>query len=127
MTEYAPSAIKGLFDQIKAAIPSAHSVSGVVEFRSHLRISPWPRLHLQSGDYSVADYSADRQGNGQAACGLDISWGNASDHYVVSQRLLDLGASGDGRMDACREFYGSTNGWDVCGYDFSGNFFTTSG
>jgi hypothetical protein len=80
---------------------------------------------VSSSDYSVADYPQDRKGDGQAACALDISWSDASDQYTVSKRLLN--AKNDARMKkAVREFYGSTNGEVVCGWDYQGGYAVTS-
>jgi hypothetical protein len=69
--------------------------------------------------------SQDKKGDGEAACALDISWSKASDQYTVSQRLLN--AKTDPRMTKCiREFYGSTDGKVVIGWDYQGQYAVTS-
>jgi hypothetical protein len=69
--------------------------------------------------------SQDKKGDGEAACALDISWSKASDQYTVSQRLLN--AKNDTRMKkAVREFYGSTDGVEVIGWDYQGQYAVTS-
>lgn len=79
---------------------------------------------VSSSDYSV-QLTPDKKGDGQAACALDISWSTASDQYTVSQRLLN--AKNDARMKkAVREFYGSTDGEVVCGWDYQGGYAVTS-
>lgn len=122
MTEYAPKAIGQLFDAIKAGVPSAQN-AGVIGDSAHTYGYHRGRDFVSSSDYSC-QYSEDKQGDGQAACGLDISWKNASDQYTVSQRLLN--AKNDSRMYACREFYGSTDGKKVIGWDFKGGYSVTS-
>jgi hypothetical protein len=114
MTEYAPQAIENLFAAVKASIPSAQ-MGGIIGDAAHTYGYHRGRNYLPSNDYSV-QYPPDRQGDGEAACALDISWSNASDQYTVSQRLLN--AKNDSRMAACREFYGSTDGRTVIGWDY---------
>lgn len=116
MAEYAPQAIRDLFDQIKAAFPSA-IMSGIIGDQAHTYGYHRGRHYVNAGDYSVQYGPEDTTGDGEAACGLDISYGNAADHYLVTQRMLD--AVGNPAMDLCREYYGSTNGWDVVGYDYT--------
>jgi hypothetical protein len=122
MTEYAPQAIKNLFATVQAAIPSA-LMGGIIGDAAHTYGYHRGRNYVPGDDYSVQS-AEDRQGDGEAACGLDISWGNAADHYTVSRRLLD--AAHDSRMYPAREFYGSTDGWTVCGYDYPGGYPVTS-
>jgi hypothetical protein len=66
----------------------------------------------------------DKQGDGEAASALDLSWSDAQWQYTVSQRLLN--AKNDSRMYACREFYGSTDGRTVIGWDYSGGYAVSS-
>jgi hypothetical protein len=122
MVEYAPDAINQLFQAIKAGIPSA-LMGGVIGDSAHTYGYHRGRNYVSSSDYSV-QYSEDKQGHGEAACGLDISWNKASDHYLASQRLLN--AKNDNRMSACREFFGSTDGVRVCGWDYKGGYAVTS-
>src|SRR5215471_9902742 len=106
MTEYAPAAILQLFDAIKAGIPSAIN-AGIVGDSAHTYGYHRCRDVVPSSDYSV-QLSEDRQGDGQAASALDLSWAQAADQYTVSRRLLD--AKNDSRMHAARSFFGSTDG-----------------
>jgi hypothetical protein len=122
MTEYAPAAIKALFDQVKSVIPQA-LMGGIVGDSAHTYGYHRGRNYVSSSDYSV-QYSEDKKGDGEAACALDISWSGGSWQKTCSQRLMN--AKNDARMNACREFYGSTNGTSVCGYDYKGNYNVTS-
>jgi len=122
LTEYAPAAIKHLFDTVKASIPSA-VMAGIVGDSAHTYGYHRGRDFVSGNDYSVQT-PPDKKGDGQAACALDISWNKASDHYTVSQRLLN--AKHDSRMNAAREFYGSTNGNTVCGWDYYYDYAVTS-
>lgn len=122
MTEYAPAAITGLFNTIKASIPSA-ILAGIIGDSAHTYGYHRGRNYVSGSDYS-AQLAPDKKGDGEAASALDISWGNANDQYTVSQRLLN--AKNDSRMDPCREFYGSTDGRNVTGWDYYGNYSVTS-
>jgi hypothetical protein len=118
MAEYAPAAIQGLFEQIQAAIPEA-LMGGIQGDAAHTYGYHRGRDYVPSSDYSV-QLAEDKQGDGEACCGLDLSWTAADPQYTVSRRLLD--ASDDSRMFACREFYGSTDGVHVCGWDYAGGY-----
>ena len=114
MSEYAPDAIRRLFDTIHDAIPQA-VLSGIVGDSAHTYGYHRGRDFLPSSDYSV-QLAEDRQGDGQAASALDISWSGGDWQRIVSQRLMD--AAHDSRMSAAREFYGTTDGQTVCGWDY---------
>jgi hypothetical protein len=115
MTEYAPQAIMDMFDTIKAAIPSA-IMAGVIGDSAHTYGYHRGRNYCSDGgDYSCQT-PPDQKGDGEAACALDLSWSKASDQYTVSRRLLD--AKHDSRMAAARSFFGSLDGYSVCGWDF---------
>lgn len=122
MVEYAPAAIQRLFDSVKAAMPAAQ-MGGIIGDSAHTYGYHRGRDFVSPDDYS-AQLAEDRQGDGQAACALDISWSDAQSHYTASQRLLDAGH--DSRMYAARSFYGSTDGWSVCGWDYPGGYPVTS-
>lgn len=122
MSEYAPRAITALFDKIAASTSAV--MSGVIGDAAHTYGYHRGRNYIPADDYSVSMHAEDRQGDGEAACGLDLTWGNASDQYTVSRRLLD--AANDSRMSKCREFYGSVDGSTVCGYDYAGGYAVTS-
>src|SRR6185312_4747101 len=122
MTEYAPQAIKDMFDRIKAGIPSA-IMAGIVGDSAHTYGYHRCRDVVSSDDYSVQT-PPDNKGDDEAACALDLSWSKESDQYTVSQRLLN--AKNDARMAPIREFYGSTDGRNVCGYDYYYGYNCTS-
>jgi hypothetical protein len=112
-----------MFDTIKAGIPSAQ-MAGIIGDSAHTYGYHRGRNYVSSSDYSV-QLSQDKKGDGEAACALDISWSKASDQYTVSQRLLN--AKNDSRCKkALREFYGSTDGNNVCGWDYQGGYAVTS-
>jgi hypothetical protein len=116
MTEYAPAAITAMFNTIKAGIPSAQ-MAGIIGDSAHTYGYHRGRNYVSSSDYSVCQNPADRQGDGEAACALDISWSKASDQYTVSQRLLN--AKNNATLKKyLRSFFGSTDGVNVCGWDF---------
>jgi hypothetical protein len=122
MAEYAPQAIKDMFARIQQGIPSA-LMGGIIGDSAHDYGYHRGRNYVSANDYSVT-HPADQQGDGEAACGLDISWGKASDQYTVSQRLLN--AKNDARMNCIREFFGSVDGYNVCGWDYTYNHWATS-
>jgi len=122
MTEYAPNAIKHLFDTVHAAIPQA-ILSGIVGDSAHTYGYHRGRNYVGSNDYSVQT-PPDKKGNGEAASAIDMSWSEANWQYTVSQRLLN--AKNDSRMNPIREFFGSTDGRNVCGWDYYGNYSVTS-
>lgn len=124
MTEYAPAAILALFNTVKAGVPSAIN-AGVVGDSAHTYGYHRCRNVVPGDDYSV-QVPPDQQGDGEAACALDLSWGNAADQYTVSQRLLDACRGRDSRLYALREFYGSTDGVNVIGWDNWENYPVTS-
>lgn len=116
MTEYAPQAITDLFNSIKAGIPSAQ-MAGIIGDSAHTYGYHRGRNYVPSSDYSVCQNPADRKGDGEAACALDISWSKASDQYTVSKRLLN--AKNNAAVTKClRSFFGSTDGVNVCGWDY---------
>lgn len=118
MTEYAPAAIQHLFDKVKAGVPEA-IMGGILGDQNHPYGYHRGRNYCAPGDYSCS-LPEDRQGDGEAACALDLSWATADAHYLVSQRLLD--AANDSRMYAARSFFGSVDGWTVCGWDYAGGY-----
>lgn len=122
MAEYAPDAIRQLFGAIQAGIPTAIN-SGIVGDSAHTYGYHRGRDFVSPGDYS-AQYAQDLAGDGQAACGLDLTWADGGSQFAVSQRLLD--AAGDPRMAVVREFYGSVDGAHVIGWDYTGGYPVTS-
>jgi hypothetical protein len=122
MTEYAPQAITDLFNTVKAGIPAA-LMGGIIGDKAHTYGYHRGRNYVGGNDYSVQK-PPDKKGNGEAASALDISWSTAQPQYDVSKRLLN--AKNDSRMNCVREFYGSTDGRTVCGWDYYGNYAVTS-
>lgn len=122
MVEFAPQAITNLFNTVNDRMPSA-LMGGIIGDQAHTYGYHRGRNYVGGNDYSVQT-PPDKKGNGEAACGLDISWNKAEDHYTASKRLLN--AKNDSRMDVVREFYGSTDGRTVCGWDYWGNYAVTS-
>lgn len=122
MNEYAPQAITDMFDRINASMPSA-IMAGIIGDSAHTYGYHRCRDVVSSDDYSVQT-PPDNKGDSEAACALDISWNNASDQYTASKRLMS--AKNDPRMAPIREFYGSTDGVNVCGYDFYYGYECTS-
>ena len=118
MTEYAPSAIQNMFNRIKAGIPDA-IMAGIIGDAAHTYGYHRGRNYCGSGDYSCQQ-PPDLKGDGEAASAIDISWGKASSQYTVSQRLMN--AANDSRMNPIRSFFGSTDGYTVCGWDYYGNY-----
>lgn len=122
MTEYAPQAIKDLFNRVHDAIPAA-LMGGIQGDEAHTYGYHRGRNYVSGSDYSV-QLAPDQKGHGEACCGLDISWSTAQPQYDVSKRLLN--AKNDPRMIPIREFYGSTDGRTVCGWDYPGGYAVTS-
>jgi len=115
---YSPNAIQQLFDTVKQRMPSA-ALGGIYANKPGYHNA---RNQLSSGDYSVQK-PPDKEGDGWAAAALDIT-PNAADQKTMSQRLLN--AKNDSRMAPIREFFGSTNGTSVCGWDYYGGYAVTS-
>lgn len=123
MTEYAPSAIRGLFDKVKAKTPSA-VLSGILGDSSHTYGYHRARNYLPGSDYSV-QYAEDRMGDGDAASALDISL-SPVDMRIVTQRLMNACLGHDSRLHPLREFFGTLNGITVTGYDRAAGDYTSS-
>jgi hypothetical protein len=122
MTEYAPAAIRAMFDTVKASIPQA-ILAGIVGDSAHTYGYHRGRNYVSSSDYSVQK-PPDKKGNGEAASAIDLSWSQANWQYTVSQRLLN--AKNDSRMYPIREFFGSVDGRNVVGWDYYGGYSVTS-
>lgn len=123
MSEYAPDAIDRLFKDIKAGIPAA-LMGGILGDAAHTYGYHRGRNYVSSNDYSV-QLAADKQGDGEAASALDLSWSTAQPQYDVSKRLLN--AKNDSRItDVIRSFFGSTDGKTVIGWDYQGQYAVSS-
>lgn len=123
MTEYAPDAIQKLFNDIRSGIPAA-LMGGILGDSAHSYGYHRGRNYVSSSDYSV-QLAPDKKGDGEAASALDLSWSSAQPQYDVSKRLLN--AKHDARLTkVLREFYGSTDGRTVCGWDYQSGYAVTS-
>lgn len=112
---YAPKAIQDLFDTVKARMPSAQ-LGGIYGTKPGYHNC---RAALPSSDYSV-QIPPDKEGDPQAGSALDITYGRAEDQHAASKRLLN--AKQDPRTQCLREFFGSVDGVNVCGWDFYGGY-----
>jgi len=84
-----------------------------------------PGYHNQRANLPGSDYSVqrpdDQTGSDWDPAGLDITLHNPSDMQRITQRLLDLTAAGDPRIQILREFFGTVDGWNVVGRDVRDN------
>jgi hypothetical protein len=123
MTEYAGKGPQACWDAIDAAMPNAQ-LSGIVGDSAHTYGYHRGRNYISSSDYSCQQ-ADDKAGPGEAASALDVTM-NDSDMKAVTKRLIAAVDAGDGRLHALREFYGTTNGYDVTGRDVrTGNWITS--
>lgn len=116
---YSPDALRKCFDTVKARMPSAQ-LGGIYTNKPGYHNA---RANLPSSDYSVQK-PPDKEGDAQAGGALDITFGSLADQKNASKRLLD--AKNDPRCDVLREFFGSTDGVTVCGWDYYGGYAVTS-
>jgi hypothetical protein len=114
MTEYAPAAIQNVYNRITIG---SKQMSGIIGDSAHTYGYHRCRDVLPSNDYS-RQLALDKQGDGQAASALDVSF-NSGDMKLVTQRLLDAAKAGDSRLSGLREFGGTTNGSVTKSYDLS--------
>ncbi|MBG6140692.1 peptidoglycan-binding domain-containing protein [Longispora fulva] len=101
----------------ESAIESAE-FSGIVGDRAHARSGGY---HISREDQPGSNYSVqlpeDKLGDSRWASAVDMSM-NAADMALVTGRLLASAKDpNDSRLDFTREFYGTTNGHDVTGWD----------
>ena len=120
---YVPDAIQAAYDTIHAAMPQAQ-LSGIYANKPGYHNC---RANLPSSDYSVQK-SYDKEGDGQAASGLDVTFNNPADMKAITQRLInETKANGDGgALYGLREFFGTTDGYNVTGMDVPGQYYVTS-
>jgi len=116
MAEYAPAAIRGLYDLIKAGLPSAE-MSGIVGDTAHTYGYHRCRHVVSGGDYS-RQHSLDQQGDGWAASALDVKL-PPDQMRAVTARLIGAAKAGDPRLRALREFGATTDGVRTHGFDLS--------
>lgn len=90
------------------------------------------RKNLPHTDYSVREFSVDRQGPDAEAAGIDWTFRDAQsgDYSTIakySKRLLAAGRANDPRTANIREFFGNAdNDREVEGWDYSKNEASTS-
>lgn len=131
MTEYAPQTLRDLYSRIKFA---SRELSGIVGNTAHTYGYHRSRnVLLAAGrfsDYSVT-LTADKTGDGDAACALDVKL-SAADMITASKRLMAACRNHDPRVDDLREWFGTEDGQRVTGWDrhdpatFGDDSFTTS-
>lgn len=129
MSTDAPTAIWSLYDAINKLIPSSQ-MGGIVGDLAHIENGGYhiSREDLlangMGGDYSI-QLAKDKLGPAQDASALDVTLGYASPlQKLCSKRLL--AAKHDPRMAPIREFFGTTNGKTIIGWDWSYGGPTTS-
>lgn len=120
MAAYSPAAIRGCYDLVKAAVPSAQ-LSGIYANKPGYHNA---RQNLPGSDYSV-QRAQDKQGDSAAAAALDITL-QPAEMKAFTQRLIDATQRGDTRLRAVREFFGTVNGTTVTGMDVPGKYWVTS-
>lgn len=123
MAEYAPQAIRSLFNTIDGKIGSA-VLSGILGDAAHTYGYHRGRNYVSSSDYSVQQ-ADDRAGNGEAASALDINLSPA-DMKLVTSRLISATDVRDPRLLSLREFFGTVNGTTVTGKDVRTRNWVTS-
>jgi len=116
MAEYAPAALRGLYDLIKAGLPSAE-MSGIVGDTAHTYGYHRCRNVVPGGDYS-RQHNLDQQGDGWAAAALDVKL-PPDQMRAVTARLISAAKARDSRLRAVREFCGTTDGVRTHGFDLS--------
>lgn len=119
MTEYAPQALRDLFDAIQAKIPQAQ-LGGILGDSLHGYGYHRARAVLPATDYSV-ELAQDRVGDGWAASALDVTL--PPDLMIAcTTRLLAAAKAKDQRLAGVREFCGTTNGTVTHNYDLSNGY-----
>jgi hypothetical protein len=112
MTEYAPQNLRNLYDRIKL---SSKQMSGIVGDSSHTYGYHRGRHYVGPADYSVT-LTADKTGDGEAACALDVKL-SAADMELATKRLMAACRGNDPRVRCLREFFGTLDGTRVTGWD----------
>jgi putative chitinase len=119
--EYAPDAIKAMFNTVQAALPQAR-LGGILGDRSHSYGYHRGAAFVAKTDYSVQrpdDRHASVDKN--AAAALDLTMPPAQMKLVTS-RLIRATKARDPRMRHVREFFGTVNGTTVTGMDTDGRW-----
>lgn len=125
MTTVAPQALYGMYKTLDPHLSSLR-IGGVVGDTSHIKTGGYhisrDDLHArgQTGDYSI-QAPADRRGDGTYASAIDLSL-NPAQMVQVSERLRramtpDAAGNYDPRIEPLREFIGTVDNRNVCGYN----------
>lgn len=112
MAEYAPQTLRDLFDRIKLG---SKQLSGIVGNKEHTYGYHRGRNYVGPADYSAV-LRADKSGDGEAACALDVKL-SAADMQLATNRLMVACRQGDSRVAVLREFFGTLDGQRVTGWD----------
>lgn len=116
--EFAPPAIRNVFDQLVIRAPHLHlELAGILGDSSHTYGYHRARAVLPSDDYSV-ELPLDQEGNQWAAAALDIKPAHPGGMVALTRRLARAAALRDPRITrVVREFYGTIDGVNVLGVD----------
>lgn len=118
MATVAPHALYGMYAIMKPHLPSMRigGVVGDVNHGSGYHISREDNIRRgHRGDYSI-QAPADKRGPSNAAAAIDITL-SASMMVTVSKRLKAAFDRDDDRIDVCREFIGTVDNRNVCGWN----------
>lgn len=118
MTEYAPAAIRAVFDQLVAAAPRMSlELAGILGDKAHTYGYHRARAVLPRTDYSV-ELPVDQAGDEWAASALDIKPAHPGGMVALTRRLAVAARRRDPRITSVvREFFGTTDGVTVYGED----------
>lgn len=114
MAEYAPQAIRQVYDGIKAA---SKALSGIVGDAAHTYGYHRGANYLPASDYSRQLW-LDKNCDGEAASALDIRLSTA-DMELLTGRLLAAAKAHSPLLRGLREFGGTTNGTLTHSYDLA--------
>lgn len=117
MVEHAPAALSWLGSRVRPDLGGA--LSGIVGDSAHTYGYHRARNRLPRSDYSV-QLSEDRLGNGEAACGIDMSFSD-SKMRLYTGRLRTAADRNDPRIRFLREFYGTLDSRNVYGRTHNGS------
>ncbi len=121
-TSVAPAALHDIYRLIKPHLPS-REISGIINDGNNSGYHPSRNVLIAKGrsnDYSL-QAPADLRGDANLASAIDIKF-NDAEMRLVSSRLRaactpDAEGDYDPRIECIREFIGTVNGHDVCGYN----------
>lgn len=119
-TEYAPAAIRAVYDRLCELRPGVEwQLGGILGDAGHTYGYHRARAVLPADDYSVT-LRRDRGGPEWAASALDITPPDTQHQKRLTRRLARAIRDRDPRLTAVvREVYGSVNGFEVWGWDLA--------